>query len=96
MTFERCEAQGIGLGAVSQELGRGQFEVNFQHGDPLRLADDVFHFKRTLKHVAAAAGMHACFLAKMRPQQPGSALHIHQSVYDESGRNIFATQQPIP
>jgi glutamine synthetase len=87
----QCEAQGIGLGAVSQELGRGQFEVNFQHGDPIRLADDVFHFKRTLKHVAAAAGMHACFLAKMRPRQPGSALHIHQSVYDESGRNIFAT-----
>ena len=86
---EQCELQDIGLGAVSQELGPGQFEVNFQHGDPLKLADDVFHFKRTLKHVAAAEGMQACFLAKLRPQKPGSALHIHQSVYDDDGGNVF-------
>ncbi|MGI9318824.1 MAG: glutamine synthetase, partial [bacterium] len=59
-----CEIQGIGVGAVTQELGPSQFEVNFDHGDPLKLADDVFHFKRTLKRVAREHGVCASFLAK--------------------------------
>lgn len=85
-----CDVLGIELGAVSQELGPGQFEVNFHHGEPLRLADNVLHFKRALKHEAAQAGMQASFLAKMSPDQPGSALHIHQSVYDAGGSNVFS------
>lgn len=86
-----CKTQGIELGAISQELGPGQFEVNFDHGEPLRLADNVLHFKRALKHEAAQAGMQACFLAKMSPGQPGSALHIHQSVYNADGNNVFSS-----
>lgn len=85
-----CKEQEIAIGAVSQELGPGQFEVNFQHGDALRLADNVFHFKRTLKHIAAGYDLRACFLAKIAAQQPGSSLHIHQSVYDADGCNIFS------
>jgi glutamine synthetase len=85
-----CDDLGIELGAFSQELRRGQFEVNFHHGEPLRLADNVLHFKRALKHEALQAGMRASFLAKVAPDQPGSALHIHQSVYDTDGRNVFA------
>ncbi len=87
-----CETQGVELGAISQELGPGQFEVNFHHGEPLRLADNVLHFKRALKHEAQQAGMQAYFLAKMSPDQPGSALHIHQSVYDGDGNNVFANE----
>ena len=87
-----CEVQGIELGAISQELGPGQFEVNFAHGEPLHLADNVLHFKRALKHEAQQAGMQASFLAKMSAEQPGSALHIHQSVYDEGGRNVFSNR----
>lgn len=87
---EHCDIQGIELGAVSQELGPGQFEVNFHHGEPLRLADNVLHFKRTLKHEALQAGMQAWFLAKVSAEKPGSALHIHQSVYDGAGNNVFS------
>ena len=85
-----CAALDIELGAVSQELGPGQFEVNFHHGEPLRLADNVLHFKRALKHEALKVGLQACFLAKISPEQPGSALHVHQSVYDAGGNNVFA------
>jgi glutamine synthetase len=88
--YRHCAALDIGLGAVSQELGPGQFEVNFRHGEPLRLADNVLHFKRALKHEAAEAGMQASFLAKQSPDQPGSALHVHQSVYDAAGNNVFS------
>lgn len=85
-----CEIQGIGVGAVSQELGPSQFEVNFDHGNPLKLADDVFHFKRTLKRVAREFGVCATFLAKPDAEQAGSSLHIHQSVYDKAKKNIFS------
>jgi glutamine synthetase len=85
-----CETQQIGIGAVSQELGPGQFEVNFQHGDALRAADDVFHFKRTLKHDAVNNSLRAYFLAKLFVGKPGSSLHIHQSVYDAGGSNVFS------
>lgn len=88
---EQCRIQEIATGAVSQELGPGQFEVNFDHGDPLRLADDVLLFKRTLKRLASAHGLRATFLAKPFGERPGSSMHIHQSVYDDSGDNVFAT-----
>lgn len=93
---ECCRAQDIALGAFSQELGAGQFEVNFEHGAPLKLADDVFHFKRTLKHLAKEHGMRATFLAKLGSEKPGSSLHLHQSVYDSSGNNIFSDTDGTP
>ena len=93
---ECCRAQDIPLGAVSQELGAGQFEVNFVHGAPLKLADDVFHFKRTLKALAKEHGMRATFLAKLGSEKPGSSLHVHQSVYDEQGNNIFSDSEGAP
>ncbi|MEM7359347.1 MAG: glutamine synthetase family protein [Pseudomonadota bacterium] len=89
---EYCEIQNIKIGAVSQELGPGQFEINFDHGEPLKLADEVFHFKRTLKRVAQAHGLCASFIAKPDPEQAGSALHIHQSVYNGKQENIFANK----
>jgi glutamine synthetase len=93
---EQCRQQDIALGAMSQELGAGQFEVNFEHGDPLKLADDVFHFKRTLKQVARAHGMRATFLAKLDSAMPGSSMHIHQSVYDAAGNNLFSDSSGAP
>ena len=89
---EYLEAQNIFNGAVSQEIGPAQFEINFDHGDPLKLADEVFLFKRTLKRVATEFGVGATFLAKPDAKQAGSALHIHQSVNDMDGNNLFATE----
>lgn len=93
---EHCRALGIEVGAVSQELGRGQFEVNFAHGDPLALADSVFRFKRTLKHLAREAGMRATFVAKLDAEMPGSSMHIHQSVYGQEGANLFSNADGTP
>jgi glutamine synthetase len=93
---ECCRAQDITLGAVSQELGAGQFEVNFAHGAPLKAADDVFHFKRTLQRLAKEHGIRATFLAKLSSEKPGSSLHVHQSVYDDQGCNIFSDGDGAP
>ena len=93
---ELCQQQDIQMGAWSQELGPGQFEVNFGHGDPVRLADDVFHFKRSLKRVAQGRGLRATFLAKLDADMPGSSMHIHQSAYDKDGENAFSTKDGEP
>lgn len=84
-----CRIQDIALEGVSQELGPGQFEVNFHYGSPVKLADDVFHFKRTIKRVAHEHGLQVTFLAKPVTGGSGSSMHIHQSIYNDSGENLF-------
>ena len=87
-----CEAQDIQIDTLSQEMGPAQFELNFLHGDALALADQVFLFKRTVKEAAIAYEMHATFLAQPVSGEAGSALHIHQSIVDENGSNIFSDE----
>ncbi|MEJ2604494.1 MAG: glutamine synthetase family protein [Gammaproteobacteria bacterium] len=90
--YKFCEAQGIRIDTLSQEMGPAQFEINFLHGDPIDLADQVFLFKRTVREAAIRHEMHATFLAKPMADEPGSALHIHQSVIrTEDGSNVFST-----
>ena len=91
-----CEKQGIFIDTVLQEMGPAQFEINFLHGDPLTLADQVFLFKRTVREAAIKHGMHATFLAKPMSEEAGSSLHIHQSVIDEQGANIFSAPDGEP
>lgn len=95
--YSYCEAQGIRIDALSQEMGPAQFEINFLHGDPLMLADHVFLFKRTVREAAIHHEMHATFMAKPLAEEAGSALHIHQSVvHIEDGSNIFSTSKGEP
>jgi glutamine synthetase len=83
--------QGIETGAISAEMGAGQFEINFNHHiDVLRAADEACLFKRTVMEVAKKHGMTASFMAKPLLQQPGNGLHMHISVVDSKGDNIFA------
>jgi glutamine synthetase len=90
--YEWCEKADINIDTMIHEAGAAQLEVNFNHGDPLRLADEVLLFKRIVRQVALLHGVYATFLAKPMSDQPGSAMHIHQSVLDiESGKNIFST-----
>jgi len=89
--YAYCEDQGIRIDTLSQEMGPAQFEINFLHGDPIQLADQVFLFKRTVREAAIEHQMHATFLAKPMAEEAGSALHIHQSVVDKDGNNIFST-----
>ena len=91
--YQYCEDQGIRIDTLSQEMGPAQFEINFLHGNPIDLADQVFLFKRTVREVAIEHEMHATFLAKPMSEEAGSALHIHQSVMDKGGKNIFSDKK---
>jgi glutamine synthetase len=88
--YAYCEVQDIRIDTLSQEMGPAQFELNFLHGNAVDLADQVFLFKRTVREAAIAHEMHATFLARPMSEEAGSALHIHQSVVDADGRNIFS------
>ncbi|MGM8061658.1 glutamine synthetase family protein [Vogesella indigofera] len=94
--YDWCEAQGLALDTLIHEMGTAQMEINLDHGDPLALADQVFLFKRTVREVAIRNNMYATFMAKPMQGQPGSAMHIHQSVVDADGRNIFSQADGSP
>ncbi|PRY23749.1 L-glutamine synthetase [Aliiruegeria haliotis] len=88
--YDFAEAQGFEIDGIMQEGGAGQVELNMRHGDPVRLADEIFFFKRLIREAALRHNCHATFMAKPIQNEPGSAMHIHHSVVETaSGRNIF-------
>jgi glutamine synthetase len=92
--YEFAEAQGFEIDTIIQEGGAGQVEINFLHGDPIALADQVFFFKRTIREAALRNNCFATFMAKPMQEEPGSAMHIHQSVVDaKSGKNVFTNEK---
>jgi glutamine synthetase len=95
--YDFCETQNLDLDTLIHEEGAAQVEINFLHGTPLDLADQVFLFKRTVREVALRHEIYATFMAKPMDREPGSAMHIHQSVVDSTtGENLFADAQGKP
>ncbi|WP_430461005.1 glutamine synthetase family protein [Thalassolituus sp. LLYu03] len=89
--YSYCEASGLDVDTLIHEQGAAQMEINFLHGDPLNLADQVFVFKRALREAALKHGVFATFMAKPMQNEPGSAMHLHQSIVDiKTGKNVFS------
>ena len=92
--YDFCEVMNLDVDTLIHENGAAQMEVNFEHNDALSRADQVFFFKRTIREVALRHGCYATFLAKPMQEEPGSSMHIHQSLVDaETGKNLFADEQ---
>ncbi|MGZ9810623.1 glutamine synthetase family protein [Pseudoroseicyclus sp. H15] len=92
--YEFAEIQGFEIDGITQEGGAGQLEINLRHGNPVRLADEVFYFKRLIREAALKHDCFATFMAKPIEGEPGSAMHVHHSVTDlRTGRNLFAGPQ---
>jgi glutamine synthetase len=95
--YDYCALMNLDVDTLIHETGAGQMGINFQHGDALALADNVFYFKRTLREAALKHDMYATFMAKPMVNEPGSAMHVHQSVSDAAtGRNIFTAPDGSP
>ena len=84
------EQLGIQADPWIHEVGSSQFEINLLHGDPLTVADQAFLFKYAAKEIAIQHGLNAVFMAKPIAGAPGSSMHLHQSVVDNAGHNIFS------
>jgi glutamine synthetase len=95
--YHFSEKQGLEIDTLIHEEGPAQLEINLRHGNPIELADQVFLFKRTIREAALKHDIYATFMAKPMQSQPGSAMHIHQSVIDGStGKNIFSNPDGSP
>jgi glutamine synthetase len=89
--YEYSDLAGLSVDTMIHESGTAQLEINFLHGDPVSLCDQVMVFKRLVRQVAMGHGVYATFMAKPMEHQPGSAMHLHISVVDDAeGANLFA------
>lgn len=88
-------AQGMSPDTLIAEYGPGQFEVNFHHTDDvLKAADEALTFRRLVRGIARRHGMAATFMAKPYANYPGNGMHVHVSIEDASGANIFDPGAP--
>jgi len=87
--YDGCEAMNIPAQTALAESGLGQFEVNLNHQDAMKAADDALLFKALVKGLARKHGLCATFIAKPYADDAGNGLHVHFSVVDETGRNLF-------
>jgi glutamine synthetase len=86
-----CQQQGVPADTAVSEYAPGQFEINLRHGsDPLLACDHAMMLKRIIHQVAEEHGMQATFMAKPYDDKAGSGLHIHASLVDSDGNNLFA------
>jgi glutamine synthetase len=91
--YEYAEKAELDIDTMIHESGAAQLEINFRHGEALGLADQVLMFKRIIRQVALKHGVYATFMAKPMEHQPGSAMHIHQSIVDvKTGQNLFSNE----
>ena len=89
--YDHCEVLDIALETLNHEAGAAQMEINLVHGDPVKISDQAFLFKRATRETALRHNMYATFMAKPMEKEPGSAMHIHQSIVDNhTGKNIFS------
>lgn len=88
--YDACAQQNIPADAAISENGAGQFEINLMHvNDPLKAADDAVLFKRLVRGVARKHGFAATFMAKPYGHRAGSGFHVHFSLLNEKGENVF-------
>ncbi|WP_372571011.1 glutamine synthetase family protein [Ruegeria jejuensis] len=87
--YDACAAMDIPAQAGISESGIGQFEVNLTHQYAMRCADDTWLFKTLARGLARKHGFAASFMAKPYAEDAGNGMHVHFSVLDRDGRNIF-------
>jgi len=88
--YNACEAMDIPADTAISEAAPGQFEINLMHqADPMKAADDAWLFKLLVKGLARQYGFAGSFMAKPYEEWNGSGMHMHFSVLDARGRNVF-------
>ena len=93
--YAACEAQGLPVRTAISEYAPGQLELTLEHRfDALQAIDEGVRYKRLVKGVANKHGLQACFMAKPFGDQAGSGLHLHVSLADEQGNNLYASEDP--
>lgn len=86
-----ARVQDLPLDTALKECAPGQFEINLIHcDDALRACDSAVLLKRLIKGVALTHGFEATFMAKPYGLEAGNGTHVHISLLDEAGNNVFS------
>jgi len=80
---------GIVVEASHHEVASAQHEIDFEYADAVTAADHVVTLKYTVKAIAQTHDLLATFMPKPLHGINGSGMHVHQSIQDASGQNIF-------
>jgi glutamine synthetase len=88
--MDALEGMGLEVETGHHEVALGQHEIDFRFDDALRTADNVLTLKYTVKAIAAQHGLIASFMPKPIFGINGSGMHVHQSLFDKQGNNLFA------
>ena len=93
---DACRVQGIPATTTTSEYSPYQYEINLKHThDPLTAADHCILLRRVIKEIASTMDMKATFMAKPFVELSGSGMHIHLSLQDESGENVFRGEDEL-
>jgi glutamine synthetase len=93
--YAAARAQELPVRTLMSEYAPGQFEITLLHrGDALRAMDEAIMFKRLVRGCALRHGLTACFMAKPFAEHAGSGMHVHVSLADAAGANVFASDDP--
>jgi len=79
----------IDVDIIHHEVGPGQQEIGFKYGSPVETADRIIELKRIIKKISSNYNYIAVFSPKPFFKKAGSGMHIHISLFDENGKNIF-------
>jgi glutamine synthetase len=88
-TVLALEKMGIPIEYSHHENGPSQHEIDLRYTDALSMADAVMTYKLVVKEIAIEHGVYASFMPKPLPDAPGSGMHVHQSLVDFEGNNLF-------
>jgi glutamine synthetase len=88
-TLRQLRDAGLGVTAANHEFCPGQFEINLNHSELLDAADRAFRMKSGVQEIARQEGMLATFMAKPFNDEGGSGFHLHVSLTDDTGANVF-------
>ena len=84
---------GLQVTAANHEFSPGQFEINLGHSEVTGAADRSFRLKSAVQEIARQRELLATFMAKPFNDEGGSGFHVHVSLSDEGGGNIFGDPQ---
>ena len=88
-TVLALEKMGIPVEYSHHENGPSQHEIDLRYTDAMSMADAVMTYKLVVREIAIEHGVHASFMPKPLASQPGSGMHVHQSLFDKEGNNLF-------
>lgn len=91
--YKGADLAGIKAETLISEYAPGQYELTLHYRtDVLAAADDLMRLKRIVRAQARAHGVTACFMAKPNEDYAGSGMHLHVSMMNKAGRNVFVEE----